>query len=750
MTPRESVPFPTDDAAAPSRAARAAPDRGTPEDPLDLLCVGVGPFGLGLACLADPLTEVRAAFLDAADGFDWHPGLLFEDATLQVPFLADLVTMADPTSRFSFLQWLKETGQLYPFYVRESFYPLRRDYNAYCRWAAERVRGVHWGHRVVGVTRPAGEGPWCVEVDAHGERHEWWARHLVVGTGTVARLPAQLSEVSGATVHAGEYLTRREDLVSREHVSVVGSGQSAAEVFLDLVTAPDGPAVDWITRSPRFYPMEYSKLSLELTSPDYLDHFRSLPEAERDRLNASQPQLHRGISDDTVDAIHEALYVRRGDAHAAPVRLVAATELTGAWHEAGRTVLQWRHTENHRVRETVTDAVVAATGYRPAALDWLEPVREQLTLDSAGRLSPERHHRASADGTVHVLNHGEHTHALTAPDLGMGALRNAHVLAHVTERTPYATEAHTTFQSFGMIPQAASVPRMDPSQWHDGAASLRAQGRSFSLRPVDVDADLPLLHAWLSAPRAHAWELVGASPEDVAREYRRMAAAPGEDAWLVSENGEPLALLETYDPARSPLAEVWPVRDGDAGLHLFVAPSTRPVPGTTRAVMAASLRFLFADPAVRRVLAEPDVRNEKIRAINRWAGFREVGECRLPGKTACVSVVDRADPAPWKDGEDDAARERRSVPSSPGDDVRNSPAPGGPRPAAADGRERRPAPHSLGVGSHGAEDAPAPSGPRPPAATARDGSAPTPQERTAPSTATTRLPAGHGSTEVTR
>ena len=316
MTPRESAPFPTDD-AAPSRAAHAAPDRstldrGTPEDPLDLLCVGVGPFGLGLACLADPLTDVRAAFLDAADGFDWHPGLLFEDATLQVPFLADLVTMADPTSRFSFLQWLKETGQLYPFYVRESFYPLRRDYNAYCRWAAERVRGVHWGHRVVGVTRAAGEGPWCVEVDAHGERHVWWARHLVVGTGTVARLPAQLSEVSGATVHAGEYLTRREDLVSREHVSVVGSGQSAAEVFLDLVTAPDGPAVDWITRSPRFYPMEYSKLSLELTSPDYLDHFRSLPEAERDRLNASQPQLHRGISDDTVDAIHEALYVRRG------------------------------------------------------------------------------------------------------------------------------------------------------------------------------------------------------------------------------------------------------------------------------------------------------------------------------------------------------------------------------------------------------------------------------------------------------
>ena len=143
-----------------------------------------------------------------------------------------------------------------------------------------------------------------------------------------------------------------------------------------------------------------------------------------------------------------------------------------------------------------------------------------------------------------------------------------------------------------------------------------------------------------------------APAEEVAREYERMAAAPGEDAWIVSEGGTALALLETYDPARSPLAAVWPVRDGDAGLHLFVAPTSSPVPGTTRAVMAACLRFLFYDPAVQRVLVEPDVRNEKIRRINRWAGFREVGRCQLPEKTACVSVVGRGDPAPWRDEDD--------------------------------------------------------------------------------------------------
>ena len=60
-------------------------------------------------------------------------GVLLDDATLQVPFLADLVTMADPTSRWSFLNYLKQAGHLYPFYIRESFYPLRKEYDDYCR-----------------------------------------------------------------------------------------------------------------------------------------------------------------------------------------------------------------------------------------------------------------------------------------------------------------------------------------------------------------------------------------------------------------------------------------------------------------------------------------------------------------------------------------------------------------------------------------------------------------------------------------
>ena len=87
----------------------------------DILGVGIGPFGLGLAALSEPLDDVDAIFLDQRPEFRWHPGMMIEGSTIQVPFLADLVTMADPTSPYSFLNFLKERRRLYPFYIRESF-----------------------------------------------------------------------------------------------------------------------------------------------------------------------------------------------------------------------------------------------------------------------------------------------------------------------------------------------------------------------------------------------------------------------------------------------------------------------------------------------------------------------------------------------------------------------------------------------------------------------------------------------------
>jgi len=118
------------------------------DPPYDLIGVGIGPFNLTLAALLAPVGEVDAVFLEQAPAFRWHPGLLLEGSTTQVPFLADLVTLADPTSPYSFLAYLKAHDRLYRFYIREQFHIPRREYDHYCRWVAGRLAACRFGCRV--------------------------------------------------------------------------------------------------------------------------------------------------------------------------------------------------------------------------------------------------------------------------------------------------------------------------------------------------------------------------------------------------------------------------------------------------------------------------------------------------------------------------------------------------------------------------------------------------------------------------
>ena len=177
----------------------------------DLIGIGLGPFNLGLAALADPIDELDCLFLEGRDRFDWHPGMMLDEATLQVPFLADLVTMADPTSRFSFLNFLKQTGRIYPFYIRENFLPHRREYNQYCQWVAERLDSVRFGQQVTSVEH---DGETYVVTTASGETHR--TRRLVLGTGTSPRVPecaAEAVAAEGPALHSAEYLADRKSVV---------------------------------------------------------------------------------------------------------------------------------------------------------------------------------------------------------------------------------------------------------------------------------------------------------------------------------------------------------------------------------------------------------------------------------------------------------------------------------------------------------------------------------------------------------
>ncbi|MET8562563.1 GNAT family N-acetyltransferase [Streptomyces flaveolus] len=164
---------------------------------------------------------------------------------------------------------------------------------------------------------------------------------------------------------------------------------------------------------------------------------------------------------------------------------------------------------------------------------------------------------------------------------------------------------------------------------------------TFTFRPVDPLTDAELLHSWVTHPKAAFWMMGDARLEDVERAYMEIAADEHHHALLGLQGGTPVFLMEAYDPAHRELAGLYEPRPGDVGMHFLTPATDTPVHGFTRAVITAVMARLFEDPAVRRVVVEPDVRNTAVHALNAAVGFVPEREIDKPEKRALLSFCTR-------------------------------------------------------------------------------------------------------------
>lgn len=441
-----------------SNPSRTQDPRRTAHDvDVDVLGLGFGPSNMALAIAVEEHNAtsdepLRAVFHERQATSRWHHGMLFEDAHMQVAFAKDLVTLRNPTSDYSFLAFLHEQGRLVDFLNRGSFAPLRVEFAAYLRWAAARLAGfTRYGSSVESVT-PVRDGGRVVAFDVtvageHGTSRTR-ARDVVVAAGLQARLPAGVVE-SGRVWHNQRHLDRVA-LVDHDvrRAVVVGAGQSAAEIMLDLYDRFPGAEVHSVSRRYGFSPSDSTPYANSVFDPGAVDVFYDAPPAGRAQLMAHHRNTNYSVvAEDTIRTLHEREYrdrwLGRGRLHwhrctevldvrdtsdgpvggpmGGPVALTLAESLTGT-----TAVLD-------------ADLVVLATGYRPLdPATLLGGTTDLLGRDADGALDLHRDHRARltepADAGLYLVGQSEHSHGLSSTLLSTLGVRAGEVLASVLSR----------------------------------------------------------------------------------------------------------------------------------------------------------------------------------------------------------------------------------------------------------------------------------------------------------------------------
>ena len=195
-----------------------------------------------------------------------------------------------------------------------------------------------------------------------------------------------------------------------------------------------------------------------------------------------------------------------------------------------------------------------------------------------------------------------------------------------------------------------ATPEAEPAT---EAAGTTASAPDITILPVRPDRHSADVHAWLSHPRSHFWQMTDLDEPAVRNYLSAIRASVDENGWIGFVDEAPSFYVETYLPAVLIPTEVVPETPGDIGMHLLVAPPDgRVVHGLTDRIMAHVIDFCLrprmeGGRGATRVVVEPDVRNEAIHAKNAAAGFQVVGEAEIPmgnaTKTGLISVGTRAD-----------------------------------------------------------------------------------------------------------
>jgi lysine N6-hydroxylase len=395
--------------------------------------IGAGPANLSLAALFEAVRPDRIALFEAKPGPAWHSGLLFQGVRMRTMWLKDLVSLADPTHRLSFLNYIVTSGRVFSFVNAEFSDAIPRlEFAKYLAWAAGQLSDIYYGKSVDRVSFD--DVFWLYgggELLATGE-------HLVIGVGSVPRMPAGLDRLDGGRVVVADDMAAmlpRLGLPHDEPVAVVGGGQTGAECVLEL--RRQGFAdIRWFGSRPWFAPYDNSPSANDLYTPGYARFFYRQPAQRRRELATEQVLTNDGVSLATLTTLYQDNYEDLLRTGRSPVTLLPGRRVTSSEPTGDGVLLRCDGAtgpERHEVR-----FVVVAAGRRPAPVPFDDQLAEMI--DGIPRVNADYSLGWKFEDThkIFVQNRASDVHGIQDANVSLLSARSAVIINALFDRQVYA------------------------------------------------------------------------------------------------------------------------------------------------------------------------------------------------------------------------------------------------------------------------------------------------------------------------
>nr|WP_280157665.1 SidA/IucD/PvdA family monooxygenase [Priestia aryabhattai]MDH3112979.1 SidA/IucD/PvdA family monooxygenase [Priestia aryabhattai]MDH3131659.1 SidA/IucD/PvdA family monooxygenase [Priestia aryabhattai] len=180
--------------------------------------------------------------------------------------------------------------------------------------------------------------------------------------------------------------------------------------------------------------------------------FIDCPKRKKESVLQNQALLYKGISFETIGDIYDLIYERTIGGKEVPLTMRALTELAGVEKKNDTHLLTLHQYEQDSFEKEESEIVIMATGYHAKEPAFMEGLKEHVLFDEKGQLKINERYQVEMKkkGAPLFVQNGElHTHGVGAPDLGLGAYRNAVLINKIAGKSVYKIYKNTVFQKFG-------------------------------------------------------------------------------------------------------------------------------------------------------------------------------------------------------------------------------------------------------------------------------------------------------------
>ncbi|WP_028782315.1 GNAT family N-acetyltransferase [Thalassobacillus devorans] len=165
--------------------------------------------------------------------------------------------------------------------------------------------------------------------------------------------------------------------------------------------------------------------------------------------------------------------------------------------------------------------------------------------------------------------------------------------------------------------------------------------QAIAFRELDYDKDLTNVFLWMHQQHVIPYWQLNLPFAEFSNHLKKALEDSHQTLYIGEIDGRPMSYWEAYWVKGDVVETCYDAESFDQGIHLLIGDPQFLGKGYALPLLKAMVAFQFRQEKTNKVIAEPDIRNDKMIHIFEKCGFEAVKPIELPDKTGLLMFCTR-------------------------------------------------------------------------------------------------------------